>query len=327
MVLEEQIQLFCLNLIKTSLKKIFLLFISIIIIYIIYFFHFKRFNYEENLMIPKGTSFTQISYKILNNENFIEKNLYILYLRIWDKYINKIDYGEFKLYSNINLINITKIISNPSNVFYKFTIVEGWQKYQLEELFEKKFNKRINLDYMDIIAETYFYNSSDSVEKIISLMKNTKNNFFINHKNNFLLKKFSINDILIIASLVEKEGLDFEDKKLISSVIFNRLEKGMKLQIDATTIFSITKGRNKLNKKLKISDLKIVDKYNTYHIYGLPPNPICYVGPKTIEIVLENYKSDYLFYFFNERLKKHIFSITFNEHKDKLQKYRNINEK
>ena len=325
--MEEQIQLFCLNHIKSNLKKILLLLISVIAIYIIYFFNFKTLNYEKNLIIPKGSSFTKISYKILNNENFIEKSLYVLYLRIWDKYINKIDYGEFKLNNDINLIEVTKIISNPSNVFYKFTIVEGWQKYQLEELFQEKFNKKINLDYIDIIAETYFYNLSDSIEKIISLMKNTKDNFFMNHQNNLLLKKFTINDILIISSLVEKEGLDIEDKRLISSVIFNRLEKRMKLQIDATTIFSITKGRNKLNQKLKISDLKIEDEYNTYHIYGLPPNPICYVGPKTIEIVLENYKSDFLFYFFNERLNKHIFSITFDEHKKKLQKYRYINEK
>ena len=177
--MEEQIQLFCLNHIKSNLKKILLLLISVIAIYIIYFFNFKTLNYEKNLIIPKGSSFTKISYKILNNENFIEKILYVLYLRIWDKYINKIDYGEFKLNNDINLIEVTKIISNKSNVFYKFTIVEGWQKYQLEELFEKKFNKKINLDYSDIIAETYFYSSSDSVEKIISLMKQTKNNFFI----------------------------------------------------------------------------------------------------------------------------------------------------
>ena len=64
----------------------------------------------------------------------------------------------------------------------------------------------------------------------------------------------------------------------------------MKLQIDASTIFSITKGKFKFTRKLLHNDLRINDIYNTYSIYGLPPNPICYVGRKTIEIVLENYK-------------------------------------
>ena len=63
-------------------------------------------------------------------------------------------------------------------------------------------------------------------------------------------------------------------------------------------------------------------EFNTYFIYGLPPSPICYVGRKTIEIVLENYKSDFLYYFFNHELNKHVFSKTYLEHKKKLNKYR-----
>ena len=96
----------------------------------------------------------------------------------------------------------------------------------------------------------------------------------------------------------------------------------MKLQIDASTIFSITKGKFKLNRELLIKDLKIKDMHNTYYIKGLPPSPICFVSKKTIEIVLEDYKSEYLFYFYNKDLKKHIYSKTFDQHKIKLNKYR-----
>ena len=127
---------------------------------------------------------------------------------------------------------------------------------------------------------------------------------------------------MIIASLVEKEGREDNDKRLVSSVILNRLENKLKLEIDATTIFSITKGEYKFDRKLTLKDLKYKDQYNTYFIRGLPPNPICYVSRKTIEIVMENYTSDYLFYFFNEKDDKHIFSKSFNEHKKLLKKYR-----
>ena len=101
----------------------------------------------------------------------------------------------------------------------------------------------------------------------------------------------------------------------------------MNLQIDATTIFSITKRKYKFNRKLTLDDLKTEDHYNTYFYNDLPPNPICFVSGKTIEIVLENYRSDYLFYFYNNLLDKHIYSKTFKEHNNKLQNYRKNNGK
>ena len=127
---------------------------------------------------------------------------------------------------------------------------------------------------------------------------------------------------MIISSLVEKEGKTVHDKKIISSVIINRLNNDIKLQIDASTIFSITEGNYKLNRKLTYKDLKIKNAYNTYYIKGLPPGPICYVSRKTIEIVLENYKSNYLYYFFDENNQRHTFSKSFEEHKKLLKEYR-----
>ena len=86
-------------------------------------------------------------------------------------------------------------------------------------------------------------------------------------------------------------------RRLIASVIFNRLKNNMRLQIDATVIFSLTEGQFKLNRKLTLNDLKIQHPFNTYYINGLPPDLISYVGPKTVQIVLENPKSDYFILF------------------------------
>ena len=83
--------------------------------------------------------------------------------------------------------------------------------------------------------------------------------------------------------MLEKEGKDYFDKKLIFSVIQNRLKKNMKLQLDATTIYAITDGKYDLERDLMLKDLKIKHPYNTYYIKGLPPNPISYVGKKTME--------------------------------------------
>ena len=95
----------------------------------------------------------------------------------------------------------------------------------------------------------------------------------------------------------------------------------MRLQIDATVIYALTNGDYDLKRKLTLKDLKIKHPFNTYIISGLPPEPISYVGTKTIDIILENYKSDLLFYFLIAT-KKHEFSENFTIHKNKLNEYR-----
>ena len=122
--------------------------------------------------------------------------------------------------------------------------------------------------------------------------------------------------------MLEKEGLNYEDKKKIFSVIVNRLNKKMKLQIDATVIYAITEGYEDLGRKLTYKDLKLMHKFNTYVNFGLPPEPISYVGHKTIELIFENYKTNYLFYFYNSLEGKHIFSKNYKNHLTKLNEYR-----
>ena len=320
--MEEQIQRYCFHLIK---KKLFIFFIFLLFLLLFSFFFKASINKERIIEIEKGTSINEISSLILYDKSFFDKKLFKIYLQIYDLFIDNINYGEFKLNKNSNLIDIVEIISKPSNVFYKFTVIDGWQGYQLENYVKSNFGTPIIIDYQDILADTYKYKSTDTLDKIVRLMHINKNQLFNNYEDNILLNKYSINEIITIASLVEREGKNDNDKRLISSVIFNRLNKNMKLQIDASTIFSLTKGKFKFARKLEHNDLKINDKYNTYFIYGLPPNPICYVGRKTIEIVLENYKSEFLFYFFNNELDKHIFSKSFQEHTYKLNKYRKKN--
>ncbi len=282
-------------------------------------------NDEKVIEIEKGTSINKISSLILYDKSFFDKKLFKIYLQIYDTFIDNINYGEFKLNKDSSLIDIVDIISKPSNVFYNFTVIDGWQGYQLENYMKSNFDDLIKIDYQDILADTYKYKSTDTLNKIIKLMYLNKNQLFNNYDGNTLLNEYSINEIMTISSLVEREGKNNNDKRLISSVIFNRLNKKMKLQIDASTIFSITRGKFKFARKLEHNDLRINDIYNTYFIYGLPPNPICYVGRKTIEIVMENYKSEFLFYFFNNELNKHVFSKSYQEHIDKLNKYRKKN--
>ena len=229
---------------------------------------------------------------------------------------------NLKLKKNSTFYQILKTISKKSNVDFKISIIEGWEKYQLDKYISSFYDDYEVFEYENLLASTYIINSSNSFKDLKKFLNKNKYDFFKKYENNKLLLKFGIKKILIISSLIEKEAKNYHDKKLIASVILNRIKLNMKLQIDATVIASITEGKFKFTRKLTYSDLKRNHQLNTYIIKGIPHEMICYVGFETIKILLGNPKSDFLFYFYNIIEKKHIFSRNFNEHKKKLNEYR-----
>ena len=297
--------------------------IFLLLIYFIYLFNFKIIKLDEQIInIKKNESIYNIVDRFTKNENYLYQKIYLLSSILSNNYNQKINYGKFKINKNPSFVDILKIITKESNVDYRLTIVEGWERYQLDKYLSFYYPDYNKISYSALIADTYIINSSNSFIELKSFLESTKDKFFQRHKDNKLLQKYGSSKILIIASLVEKEAKNNEDKPLISSVIFNRLNNNMKLQIDATVISAITKGKYKLDRSLTYDDLKIKDTLNTYVIAGIPPEMISYVGKKTVEIILENHKSDFLFYFYNILEKKHIFSKNYKGHRKKLHEYR-----
>ena len=294
-----------------------------IFIYLIFLLFFKNINLDNNIInIQKGEATLLVINKITNNENYFEKKLFNFIILITDKYYKPINYGKFLIKNDSNIFAIIKIITSKSNFNYKITIVEGWEKFQLNKYLYTYYEEINDIQYNELIANTYLIDSSKSFNDFKLFINNYKKNFFNEFINNELINKYGINNILILSSLIEKEAKDKSDKSLISSVILNRLNKNMKLQIDASVIASITEGKYKLNRPLSIKDLKYNHPLNTYIIDGIPTEMICYVGEETIRILLENPKSDFLFYFYNILEEKHIFSKNFIDHKKKLNDYR-----
>ena len=316
MVLEEQILRYYLKIISSLLLLLFLC-------YIFYIHNFKLINFEkEKIIIKKGENLENIIINNFTNYNSLNLLIYKNSIKLYDLFIKHIHYGEFYVNNKNNFINFLTTISRPSNIINKITIIEGWSMYELNNELQKNFSNFYPLNYQDIIADTYFLDTNEDFSKFKKKLIDFKEELFLKYKHNSLFLNYSIDEIMIIGSLIEKEGFDYEDKKIISSVIFNRLEKKKKLEIDATVIYSITKGQYVFQRKLRYIDLKIKDPFNTYVINGLPPEPISYVGRKTIELIMENYKTNYLFYFYNEFEKKHIFSENYIEHSKKLDDYR-----
>ena len=304
-------------------SKVFsLLFLFIILSYCLYIIFLKEINLKNNIFeIQKNQSYKKIIESNIKDHK-INLVIYTNILKLITVNNTIIHHGKFRNIQSNNFYNLINIITSVSNYFEKLTIIEGSSKNDLNILLKKNFKKFNEFDYNEIIADTYYFNYGS---KFIDFKKKLTKNFLITknkYKDHKLLKRFTFDQILIIGSLLEKEGLDADDKKKIFSVIINRLNKNMRLQIDATVIYAITEGKKKLNRKLTYNDLKINHEFNTYFIKGLPPKPISYVGIKTIDIIFENYTSEYLFYFFDIKKKKHIYSINYKNHLKKLNEYR-----
>ncbi len=310
--MEEQILHYYLKVI--SLFFIFLLFFFILLL-------FKNIEIRNDyILIDKNQNYKSIIDSNIN-DNKINTYFYKLILRFFIINNLKIHHGKFKLSTN-NFYELITTISNPSNFFEKITIVEGWSKKDLNIILKKSFKNYEELNYKDVIADTYLFDYGSSFQDFKIKINQNLINFKKKYKDNKLLKTYSFNELLIIGSLLEKEGIDYKDKKKIFSVIKNRLARKMKLQIDATVIYALTNGEYNLNRKLRYKDLKVKNEYNTYYIYGLPPKPISYVGAETLDLIFENYQSNYMFYFYNTFENKHIYYIDYNNHLIKLNEYR-----
>ena len=292
------------------------------IFYFIYIFFIKEIELKNEYFIIKK----QESYQDIVDYNIIDLNLNLYFYKTALRLILlsdiKTHHGEFKLSKNFSFVNFIKTITSPSNYYEKLTIVEGWTKKELNNILKSNFEDFNELKYTEIIADTYFFSKNSSFIELKKELNNKFEDIKNKYNNNQLLNKYSFKEILIIGSLLEKEGLDNYDKKKIYSVIINRLNKKMKLQIDATVIYSITEGNKAFDRKLTFNDLKIEHEFNTYYRYGLPPEPISYVGHKTIELIFENYKTDYLFYFYDSFKGSHVFSKNYKNHLIKLNEYR-----
>jgi len=121
-------------------------------------------------------------------------------------------------------------------------------------------------------------------------------------------------DIIIIASIVEKEAVESNERKIIAAVFLNRLNKKIKLQSCATVLYAMGLNKSRLN----ASDIKFDSPYNTYTHSGLPPGPICSPGLESIKATL--YPEDTKNLFFVSRGNgKHLFAKNFAEHKKNKQ--------
>jgi UPF0755 protein len=115
--------------------------------------------------------------------------------------------------------------------------------------------------------------------------------------------------LVTVASLIEKEAASPQEKSLVASVIYNRLDRDMPLQIDATIQYALERPKENLS----LQDLKVDSPYNTYENKGLPPGPICSPGRESLEAALNPEQTNYLYYVLKADGQSHFFTSDYQD--------------
>lgn len=330
------------------MKKI-LLFI-IIILSCIFFLNYSNWEYEQGLPvdkndktmviidIEKGSSTQKIAKQLLEN-NLIKSRKTFKNIAKKNNFDTKFKAGKYQLSKSMSSYEIAEIIAN-GNVYrdlVKVTIPEG---YDYEMVVAKLFEEDIisNRKIFDELAQMYDFNYKfinndgnyihrlegylfpatyefekgvDELTVIKTMLDKFNSIFKEEYYEQAKRMNMSINDIVTLASIIEREGASDEEFPIISGVFYNRINKKMKLESCATVQYIL----NERKPVLSYDDIKIQSPYNTYINAGLPPSPIAMPGEKAIKAALYPAKTDYYFFVVSGKNDgKHIFSKTYEEH-------------
>ena len=326
-------------------KKLFFIVIIVVLVLIGYYFISvnSRGNYvKQDFYIEKGDGVKLISSKLKERGIIKSEEVFIIYSLVSGN-AKKFVPGNHVIQNNLNISEISAVLADSKSIVQErtITILEGWSVNEIanyldtqeivkkEEfvsaseisLWNEKYvflqdNKIINLEGF-LFPDTYRIFVGTTADKIIEkMLDNFKSKVTSQMVKDIGANNRSLQEIITMASIIEKEAKYFSDKKMVSDVFWKRLTIGMPLQSDATINYFTGKGLT----RSRYVDLEIDSPYNTYKYKGLPPGPICNPGIESITSAIYPQSNEYL-YFITDSSGKAVFGKTFEEHKSNIAKY------
>ncbi|MCE3231442.1 MAG: aminodeoxychorismate lyase [Alphaproteobacteria bacterium] len=237
--------------------------------------------------------------------------------------------GEYLIPPYARPLDIVRIFVSGKVLVHQVTIPEGLTVAQVVDIVKGLPHLSGEVIHIPpegtLLPETYQYIRGDSREKVLShmrrAMKQTIEETWASRKEGSPLK--TPEELLVLASIVEKETGVPQERPRVAAVFLNRLKKGMKLQSDPTVVYGLTLGEKPLGRLLTFKDLESVSDYNTYLIPALPPKPIACPGRKALQAVVSPANTnDY--YFVADGTGGHAFSPTYGAHLQRVKEWRKI---
>lgn len=250
--------------------------------------------------------------------------------------------GTFRVNAQGSLHDIIKELNEGQDIYeVTVTIPEGFTIERMGETFEEKglFSKEAFIQavknyivpsWLDNIEErhyilegflapaTYKFRKGQTPSYVVDTMYKAFVNrmYAIFKETGEELPTSEWNELITIASMIEREAANVEEMPRVASVIYNRLSRGDKLQLDATVVYAL--GLNSKD-KVTLEDLKVESPYSTYYVRGIPIGPIASPGAAAIKAAINPEITDFLYYVLDPSIRQHYFTSDYN---DFLQKKR-----
>jgi len=299
------------------------------------FFHVKSkvekpgpHDVAMRVQIKPGSSLNAIAAKLQAEGIIVNSTQFRLWARLTEQH-TKLRAGEFEIPAKASIVDVLDVLERGETVVRKLTLAEGLTVTEMLIQIQDAeglsgFVANIPDDGM-MLPETYHYSWGDNREDLVTRMVDGMTALisaqWLKRPDNFILE--TPEQLLTLASIVEKETGIGSERPMVAAVFLNRLKKKMRLQSDPTVVFAITNGSGALGRAITRTDLKIDSPYNTYKVKGLPPGPIANPGRDSVLAVMKPADTDAL-YFVADGTGGHVFAKTLKQHNRNVAKWRKI---
>lgn len=281
---------------------------------------------SPRFVVEKGESLSSISSRLEETSLVRSRHFFISYLllRGWTQ---RLQAGIYQFDSPLKSTQIAQALLSGKND-YTLTVLPGWRREQVALALPLS----LRADFLNLTAtqegrlwpDTYFFPATWSADQITLRLSTA-----FEEKLSSLQKKYSSNfltsqETLILASLLEREGKTLAEKRIIASVLLNRLSLGMPLQVDATVQYAkdslYLPQDSSYWLPITLQEYQLDSPFNTYRSPGLPPSPICSPGLDSLEAAFNPASTDY-FYYLTGKDGQTYFAKTLDQHQQNIQKH------
>lgn len=284
-----------------------------------------NFPSPTTFTIEKGETLTAIATN-LKSEGLIRSSRVFKALMLLLGSDRKITNGDFYFEYPTSALGVAFRISgrNFRILQHKVVFPEGFTNKDMADRLKKQFPQFDSAQFLTLaknkegflFPDTYSFSPNVTPEEVIKTLEDNFKQKTKKFSSDFTISERSQKEIIIMASIIEKEANGITDAKMISGILWKRIARGIPLQVDAPFYYSL----GKTSSELTIKDLTTDSPYNTYTRKGLPPSPIGNPGLMAIEAALNPTESEYLYYL-HDREGTAYYARTFDEHKINKQKY------
>jgi len=285
----------------------------------------SNFPSESIIVIAQGTTAPDVA-KELADANIIARPLFLRLIFRVSGTSDRIQAGAYLFEKPQNLLAIAyRLITGAYGLPpVRVTFPEGTTVRDMSVQIIETFSTLSAKEFISVgkpyegylFPDTYLFSFSSDVDSMIKTMRVNFNSKIAPLSGDIQESGHSLSDIIIMASLIEREARTDVDKHIVAGILWNRLSRDMLLQVDA--VFGYIYDRDTYNPSF--ADLKVESPYNTYTHTGLPPGPICNPGLESIEAALYPTKTDYLYYLTGRDGLMH-YATTYAGHQTNQKKY------